>query len=226
MDRSRPDRGAGLSAHQSNGYFAGAFAAGRAMAILRGFDPDRTVALCRTAWAAGIDVVEVPVTGRTGLAALSAAVAAGAAAGRSVGAGTVVTAALLRHATEAGAAFTVAPGLDEDLALASLELGVAHLPGVATAGEIQHARRLDLTWLKAFPAVQLTPGWFAAQLAPFPEVQFVATGGINARNAPDFLAAGARAVALGSALADPSQLVQLAESGVLAGMDLRDPSCG
>jgi 2-keto-3-deoxy-6-phosphogluconate aldolase len=36
---------------------------------------------------------------------------------------------------------------------------------------------------------------------PFPDVRFVATGGIDTANAPEFLAAGA-AVSLGSAFAD------------------------
>jgi 2-dehydro-3-deoxyphosphogluconate aldolase/(4S)-4-hydroxy-2-oxoglutarate aldolase len=45
---------------------------------------------------------------------------------------------------------------------------------------------------------------------PFPQVSFVATGGMSARNAERFLDAGAAAVAVGSALDDPAQLDQLA----------------
>lgn len=46
---------------------------------------------------------------------------------------------------------------------------------------------------------------------PFPEVKFVATGGLNARNAGTFLEAGVRVVAVGSALEDPEQLRLMAE---------------
>ena len=85
-----------------------------------------------------------------------------------------------------------------------------HLPGVATPSEIQQALRHGATWLKAFPATVLGTGWFAAMRGPFPEVNLVATGGVSAHNAADYLAAGARAVAVGSALADETQWEALA----------------
>jgi len=56
----------------------------------------------------------------------------------------------------------------------------------------------------------LTAGWFNALLAPFPLACFVAAGGVDASNAPDFLKAGARVVGVGSALSDPAQLGLLA----------------
>jgi 2-dehydro-3-deoxyphosphogluconate aldolase / (4S)-4-hydroxy-2-oxoglutarate aldolase len=64
--------------------------------------------------------------------------------------------------------------------------------------------------MKLFPAAQLSPGWVRALLGPFPEAHFVATGGINADNADAFLANGAKAVAVGSAVSDPEQLRMLA----------------
>jgi 2-dehydro-3-deoxyphosphogluconate aldolase/(4S)-4-hydroxy-2-oxoglutarate aldolase len=78
---------------------------------------------------------------------------------------------------------------------------MAHLPGVATATEIQRALRLGLSWQKAFPASSLGPGWFTAQREPFRQVKLVATGGVSTENAAAFLKAGAAAVSLGSAFA-------------------------
>ena len=53
--------------------------------------------------------------------------------------------------------------------------------------------------------------WFHGMTAgPFPQVRLVATGGLDARSAPEYFAAGASVVAVGSALADPTQLQQLA----------------
>ena len=66
------------------------------------------------------------------------------------------------------------------------------------------------TWLKAFPASLLTPAWLTAMAGPFPEARFVCTGGIDSRNARAFLDAGARGVAVGSALESPEQLPALA----------------
>ena len=75
---------------------------------------------------------------------------------------------------------------------------------------MQLGRSLGLTWLKAFPAQWLGVDWFRHIRGPFPEVRFVATGGMDANNAGDFLDAGVRVVAVGSALEDPAQLERLA----------------
>jgi 2-dehydro-3-deoxyphosphogluconate aldolase/(4S)-4-hydroxy-2-oxoglutarate aldolase len=92
---------------------------------------------------------------------------------------------------------------------ASLAAGLPHLPGVGTATEVQQAYRAGCRWLKAFPAAALGPAWLSALHGPFPDVRFVATGGLTVADAPTFLAAGARVVALGAALADPAQRAQL-----------------
>lgn len=145
------------------------------------------------------------------LPSLRAAAAAAAERGRRVGAGTVIAAEQVEAVARAGAAFTVAPGFDPQVMRLSAEAGIPHLPGVATAGEIQSALAHGVTWLKAFPAASLGPGWFSAMAGPFPQIHLVATGGVDARNASDYLAAGAHAVAVGSALADPHQLDALAD---------------
>ncbi|MEV6850957.1 hypothetical protein [Actinoplanes sp. NPDC051411] len=67
------------------------------------------------------------------------------------------------------------------------------------------ARLAGCRWLKAFPAAALGPAWISGLKGPFPDVNFVATGGLKAADAPAYLAAGARVVALGAALADPGQ---------------------
>ncbi|MDA3629433.1 thiamine phosphate synthase [Saccharopolyspora oryzae] len=64
--------------------------------------------------------------------------------------------------------------------------------------------------VKAFPAAELGAGWFKAVRGPFPGLRMVATGGMNARNAAEFLSAGAAVVAVGSALEDADQLPALA----------------
>jgi 2-dehydro-3-deoxyphosphogluconate aldolase / (4S)-4-hydroxy-2-oxoglutarate aldolase len=187
------------------------FGTQRIMAILRGMPERETVELASRAWDLGIDLVEVPVQTPDALPALRAAIAAGAERGRTVGAGTVITLEQVRAVADAGVAFTVAPGLDPAVLAASTAAGLPHLPGVATPSEIQLALRHGLDWLKAFPAAVLGEAWFKAMKGPFPQVKLVATGGMDAHVAPAFLDAGARVVAVGSALADPSQIDLLAE---------------
>lgn len=196
---------------ESNHWFDTAFDARPVMAILRGFGPERTVELSRIAWDAGIETVEVPLGGTHACESLGAAVAAGAERGRDVGAGTITSTHRVEQAREAGAAFTVAPGLDAKVVEASLSADLPHLPGVATPSEIQAAQRLGLRWVKAFPASVLGPGWFRAILGPFHDLRMVATGGMHAGNAGDYLAAGARVIAVGSALEDADQLGRLAQ---------------
>ncbi|MGW9433571.1 bifunctional 4-hydroxy-2-oxoglutarate aldolase/2-dehydro-3-deoxy-phosphogluconate aldolase [Streptomyces decoyicus] len=191
--------------------FQEAFDALPLMAILRGFDPQRTVEVSRRAWEVGIRLVEVPVQSDAAVGALEAAVAAGEERGAVVGAGTVTTLDRVEQAVAAGARFTVAPGFSREIAEASLAAGLPHLPGVATATEIQQAQALGLTWLKAFPAADLGSGWITSMAGPFPAARFVATGGMGLKNTLEFLDAGAAAVSLGSALADPAQYERLPE---------------
>lgn len=197
--------------------FDALFSSTRVMGIFRGASPEETVALCHAAWDAGVTAVEVPVQSEEAFEALAAAAEAGSERGRVVGAGTVRFPDQLRRAVDAGARFTVAPGLDPDIVRLSDELGVAHLPGVATSTDIHAALKAGLVWLKAFPASQLGARWVRAQLAPFPEAQFVATGGVDADNAREFLDAGCRAVAVGSAFGDPGQIRRLVGAGLLSG---------
>ena len=181
------------------------------MAILRNYSPEEAVDLATRAWDLGIELVEVPVQDPAAMPTLDAVLAAGRERGAPVGAGTVTSVEQLRDVHSRSVAFTVAPGLDVDVVAASQSLGLPHLPGVSTPTEIQTALRCGLTWLKAFPASVLGPGWFSAMRGPFPQVSLVATGGVDAHNASDFLAAGARVVAVGSALGQPSQVDRLAE---------------
>lgn len=195
----------------STAYFDDAFATAPLMAILRGVGVERSLDLARSAWDLGIEAVEVPLQTVIDREALAAVVAAARERGKQVGAGTVLDAATIESAAEAGAAFTVSPGLDLEVVRASEEAGLASLPGVATATEVQRAHTAGLPWAKAFPASLLGTGWFPAIAGPFPRMRFVATGGMNARNAADFLDAGARVVAMGSAFEDQAEIARLAE---------------
>jgi 2-dehydro-3-deoxyphosphogluconate aldolase/(4S)-4-hydroxy-2-oxoglutarate aldolase len=171
------------------------------LAIMRGYAPDDAVALARRAWSLGVRAVEVPLQRPADLDTLRAVVEAGRETGMPVGSGTVISAEQVETTRRLGGVFTVAPGFSPEVARESERLGVPHLPGVATASEIQQALGAGLDWMKAFPASVLGPAWFGAMRGPFPDVKFAATGGMSAANAADYLRAGARVISLGSALA-------------------------
>lgn len=191
-------------------FFGTTFAGQPVMAILRAMPPVDTVRLAQRAWDLGLLNVEVPVEVPGAMPSLLATVAAGRERGHRVGAGTVTSAEQVSAVAAAGAAFTVAPGFDVAVAEASQQAGMPHLPGVATASEIQRARAAGFVWLKAFPATALGTTWFRAMRGPFPDLRLVATGGVDAHNAREYLSAGADVVAVGSALSDPAQVDLLA----------------
>ncbi|MGN6221859.1 MAG: bifunctional 4-hydroxy-2-oxoglutarate aldolase/2-dehydro-3-deoxy-phosphogluconate aldolase [Microbacterium sp.] len=181
------------------------------MLILRGIEPGRALAIARRAWTAGVGLVEVPLQSEQDAEVLEMLVQASADLGRAVGAGTVVTTDIAARARHAGAQFTVAPGVDLDVLEASHRWGMAHLPGVGSGSDIQQAVRLGCSIVKVFPAAALGASWVRAMRGPFPDIGMVATGGMSSQNARAFLDAGADAVAVGSALEDPEELVTLTE---------------
>ncbi len=147
---------------------------------------DDAVPLAEALAAGGIGCMEI--TFRTA----AAAAAISSVANRSdvvVGAGTVTSVAQADAARQAGARFIVSPGFDADVDARCRDLAVPYLPGVATATEIMRARAAGLDVLKLFPAEAL--GGLAtlkALAAPFPDVRFVPTGGIDAALAVGYLA--------------------------------------
>lgn len=135
----------------------------------------------------GLPVAEI--TFRTAYAEEGIKFAAKHYPGLCVGAGTVINAEQVRRAVKAGAKFIVSPGISEEVALAAKELNVEYLPGVATPAEIMQAISLGLTTVKFFPA-NIYGGLPAirALSAPFPQVKFVPTGGVDMSNFVEFLA--------------------------------------
>ncbi|WP_164743498.1 bifunctional 4-hydroxy-2-oxoglutarate aldolase/2-dehydro-3-deoxy-phosphogluconate aldolase [Microbacterium sulfonylureivorans] len=97
-----------------------------------------------------------------------------------VGAGTILDADGARRARDAGAAFLVSPGLDVDLANAIRSLDIPYIPGVATASDLMRARGAGLHHVKVFPAEQIGgSAALSALSAPFPDMQFMPSGGVD-----------------------------------------------
>lgn len=106
-----------------------------------------------------------------------------------VGAGTVLRAADVTRAREAGAQFLVSPGLTGEIGAAAIATGLPYLPGCVSPSEIMAAREFGLSLLKFFPAEPSGGIPALKAFAPvFPGVVFCPTGGINQQNAADYLA--------------------------------------
>lgn len=106
-----------------------------------------------------------------------------------VGAGTVLTAAQVDAAADAGARFIVSPGLSVAVVRRAQELELPVFPGAVTPSEIMAALDLGLTTCKFFPA-NVYGGLKALKAlgAPFGQVSFIPTGGVSAANLAEYLA--------------------------------------
>ncbi|MBE5740784.1 MAG: bifunctional 4-hydroxy-2-oxoglutarate aldolase/2-dehydro-3-deoxy-phosphogluconate aldolase [Clostridiales bacterium] len=135
----------------------------------------------------GIHCAEI--TFRTACAAEAIAYASKNYPDMSIGAGTVINAEQCEAALAAGAEFIVSPGLSVAVAKICNERGVPYYPGCVTPTEIMQALELGITTVKFFPA-NVYGGLKAmkALSAPFPQVKFIPTGGVDRSNIDEFLA--------------------------------------
>ena len=106
-----------------------------------------------------------------------------------IGAGTVINAEQCNQAIKNGAKFIVSPGLSEEVALICKEKKIIYYPGCITPTEIIKAISLGITTVKFFPA-DIYGGLKAikALSAPFPQIKFIPTGGVDESNLAQFLA--------------------------------------
>lgn len=117
-----------------------------------------------------------------------------------IGAGTILTTDQVTAASQAGADFLVSPGTDGDLADAMVNTGLAVMTGVLSPTEIMKALSHGVHVMKVFPGSLGGPGYLGALKGPFPDLRFMPTGGVSAKNLGDWLSQGAFAVGAGGDL--------------------------
>jgi 2-dehydro-3-deoxyphosphogluconate aldolase/(4S)-4-hydroxy-2-oxoglutarate aldolase len=123
-----------------------------------------------------------------------------------VGAGTVLDPETARSAILAGADFIVGPAFNQGTVELCQRYGTLVIPGAYTPTEVLHAWENGADVVKVFPANLGGPQYFKDLKGPLPQVELLPTGGVNQETAPRFIKAGAIAVAVGRALADPAAI--------------------
>ncbi len=105
-----------------------------------------------------------------------------------VGAGTVLTTEQVDRAVGAGATFIVSPGLNPRIVKYCISKGIPVTPGCANPSDIEQAIELGLEVVKFFPA-EAAGGlnMIKAMSAPYVNMQFMPTGGINEKNLITYL---------------------------------------
>jgi len=163
------------------------------------------VPLARALVKGGLSVIEVTLRTSDALQAISAI--ASDVPEATVGAGTVTGPDDIVRARDAGARFLVSPGTPPALAEALAGSGMPAIPGCATVSEAMALAERGFSLLKFFPA-EASGGvaWLKAVAAPLPGIAFCPTGGIDARNAPAYLALP-NVVAIGGSWVAPRDAV-------------------
>ena len=153
----------------------------------------------------GIDVMEI--TFRTAAAPDAIREVAANCPDMLVGAGTVISAEQCETAMNCGAKFVVSPGFDPESVRWCREHALVIIPGCVTPTEIMSAMKYGLKMVKFFPA-NVYGGLKAMKSlsAPFSGIRFVPTGGVNAENAAEYLAAPYVAAVGGSWLCTKSDI--------------------
>jgi 2-dehydro-3-deoxyphosphogluconate aldolase/(4S)-4-hydroxy-2-oxoglutarate aldolase len=186
-----PSRGATLAAIESTGV----------VAVVRLNDAGAFRDVSAALIEGGVRTIEVTMT-VPGAVALIESLAVSGPDDLIVGAGTVLDAETARQVILAGARFVVGPVLRP----AVIELGhrydVAVIPGCFTPTEIFTAWEAGADIVKVFPATALGPAFFRDVRGPLPQVRLMPTGGVTRENAGDWIAAGAVAIGVGTALVD------------------------
>ncbi|MEE4542691.1 bifunctional 4-hydroxy-2-oxoglutarate aldolase/2-dehydro-3-deoxy-phosphogluconate aldolase [Streptomyces sp. V4-01] len=173
----------------------------RVFATIRGESYDQAAATADTLLSAGLTTLEISLTTPFALEAVTTLVRE-VGDDAVIGAGTVLDQVSARMAIDAGARFLLSPNLDEQVLRTGHRYGVPVFPGIATPSEAVRAMELGADALTLYPAIAYSPDWITDVRAIIPQAAVLPIGGITVSAAPDWVAAGAVAVGMGSALTD------------------------
>jgi 2-dehydro-3-deoxyphosphogluconate aldolase/(4S)-4-hydroxy-2-oxoglutarate aldolase len=124
-----------------------------------------------------------------------------------VGAGTVLDLKTAHACIEAGAAFITSPGLNHGIVEYTVRQNVVAIPGALTPTEVMLAHDAGADLIKLFPCSAVGgPAYIRSLRAPFPDVSFIASGGVDQVTATEFIRAGAIALGIRGELIPPAAI--------------------
>ena len=175
------------------------------VAIVRGLKPDYLVRLGHAFEEGGIGLMEVTYDQRAPETWADTARAIEAVeqefGGRLlVGAGTVIRPEQVTMTYNAGGRYLVTPATQPEIIRMGKALGLGLFPGALTPTEILAAHEAGADAVKVFPASALGPAYIKAVRAPLSHIPLMAVGGVNEKNAADFMKAGCVGLGVGGNL--------------------------
>jgi len=171
------------------------------VAIVRLSDYSAAVPMVEALLKGGIEAVEFTYT-NPGAGGAIEQVKSAFGADILAGAGTVLDPETARDAILHGADFVVTPTLKRTTIRLCRRYSVPTVIGAFTPTEILAAWEHGATFVKVFPASSVGPRYLKDVSGPLPQIRLIPTGGVNLKNAADFIRAGASAIAVGSNLVD------------------------
>jgi 2-dehydro-3-deoxyphosphogluconate aldolase/(4S)-4-hydroxy-2-oxoglutarate aldolase len=168
-------------------------------------DAEKAVPLAKALAAGGIPCAEV--TFRTPAAEEALRRINATVPGVLLGAGTVLTTDQVDRAIDAGAKFIVSPGFNPKVVGHCIKHGIVIVPGCSTPTDIEQALEFGRGVVKYFPAEQAGGlEYIKALAAPYSQVRFMPTGGINRNNIAQYIAYD-RILACGGSWMAPPDLI-------------------
>ncbi|HHU02498.1 MAG TPA: bifunctional 4-hydroxy-2-oxoglutarate aldolase/2-dehydro-3-deoxy-phosphogluconate aldolase [Christensenellaceae bacterium] len=182
------------------------------VAIVRNIPNDYILKLANALYIGGIDIIEIAFNSDDPSNWINTATAIEIIAENMkgkmlIGAGTVLNMKQLELAKNAGAKFIVSPNVNIKLIKKAKKFGLFVLPGALTPTEIEVAHEAGANIIKLFPAGIMKPEYIKAVKAPFPHIGLIAVGGVNVKNASDFITAGCCGIGLGGNLVNKDWII-------------------
>ena len=147
---------------------------------------DDAVPLAEALMQGGVSALEITLRTQVACEAISAVKSAMPHA--VIGAGTVSSVEAYEAAVQSGADFVVSPGATDQLFKAAAADTVPFLPGAVTGSEVLRAMEYGYATLKFFPAEAAGgPSALQALSGPFPDINFMPTGGVTLQTVAAYL---------------------------------------
>jgi len=175
------------------------------IAIVRGVEPEYIIPLAEALLAGGINMIEVTFdqAGKDHFASTVTAItklSTEMGDRMYVGSGTVLSKEQVDLTVSAGGQYIITPSTNPEVIRYAKEKGLVAMPGAMTPTEAVTAYEAGADFVKIFPAGNLGPAYIKAIKAPLAHIPLLAVGGVNAKNIPDFLKAGAVGFGVGGNL--------------------------
>ena len=168
------------------------------IAVIRTDDPEIALTLARGFNTTSVDAIEVTMTVPNALDVIEKLITEGV---TRIGGGTVRTIEQVQRLRSMGAAFGVAPNMDEAILNEAVRFGLPFTPGTLTPSEMVRAQQLGATSMKIFPISAVGGIEFVhSVLEPLPDLALVVSGGVQPSEVRSYIDAGCVGVCMGSAL--------------------------